>query len=592
MIPIDVIKKIRLSTCSVLYLPTKHEDIFQGTKPEGIIPYIKKEVVATGFLIRNDIVLTNRHVILQINDDYQKKGHHDHWYVGFTYPTGQDGWSETIIRIKNMCAIVPPGERGDLDVGLFSFVRKREMEECKPAEFGELTDIMVGNDIAICGFPLGNEIMVNPKLGIFRFGPVIQQGIISAISPFDTGDSRSNTTFLTDLNSAAGMSGSPVFLPATGRVIGLHYCGKPGTLGIAIPIDQRRVESWISYYNNIWSNNVDKDQFVATAHVAPGGDIVPNEINMNELEKQLFLAIRGDKPGFGLLRLEIVQQWESLQSFLTAQWKNKEKHDYLVRINGCLDKLQSSLLQCSRMRQHHDDLLKKAAEMTPANVRYTAFLGDIACTDFESLLLQGRAALDRLSWFIADSFGQKCQSFRKLRNVVANFEQKSKEAGMINAIIDASNSWFDSSFGKIDSPESLRDLVSHRHALTEGMQTCFGINYVGNRRAIIFDCETRLPGMTKNTPLFRTSYDSIQFLPYIILNCVSILTGQQTYPLSLYSSTWNNRTIVFSDFVMHEPDGTPLGDASLSVAKRMTPDGFDITNRNFDPSISKSVIEF
>lgn len=313
---------------------------------------------------------------------------------------------------------------------------------------------------------------------------------------------------------------------------------------------------------------------------------------MNELEQQLFLAVRGNRPGFGLLRLEIVHQWESLQTFLNSQWKNEEKRDYLIRIDGCLDKLQSGLLQCYRMRQHHDDLIKKAAEMAPANVGSAAFLGDIACTDFESLLLQGRAALDRLSWFIADSFGQKCQSFRKLRNVVANFQKKSKEAGGITAIIDDSNSWFDSTFGKIDSPESLRDLVSHRHALTEGLQTCFGINHIGHRRAIIFDCETRLPGMTKSTPLFQTSNDSIQFLSYIVLNCISILTGKQTYPLSLYSSTWNNRTVVFSDFVMHEPDGTQLGDTSLIVVRRMTPDGFDTTNRNFAPSIRKRVIEF
>lgn len=274
MIPIDVIKKIRLSTCSILYMQTKHEDVLNGAKTGEISPDIKKEVVATGFLIRDDIVLTNRHVILQLYDDYQKKGHHDHWYVEFTYPTGLDGWSETIRRIKDCFVFVPPGEKGDLDVGLFSFIRNQgEMEECKPVEFGNLEDVFVGNDIAICGFPLGNEVMVNPNLGIFRFGPVVHQGIISAISPFDTGDQRSNTTFLTDLNSAEGMSGSPVFLPSTGRVIGLHYAGSKGTLGFAIPIDRRRIDGWVSCYNRIMSNNVNKGQFVGTVRIAPGGDI-------------------------------------------------------------------------------------------------------------------------------------------------------------------------------------------------------------------------------------------------------------------------------------------------------------------------------
>lgn len=299
----------------------------------------------------------------------------------------------------------------------------------------------------------------------------------------------------------------------------------------------------------------------------------------------------GDKPGFGLLRAEVVEQWKVLQKFLTTNWKNEEKRDHLVRINGCLDKLNSSLLQCHHMRLHHDELLRAAAKMAPANLGSAAFRGDIACTDFEGLLLQGRAALNRLSWFIADYFGQKCQSFRKLRNVVANFEKKSQEARGITTIIDDSRSWFDSTFGKIDSPESLRDLVGHRHALAEGLQTCFGINYLSHRRAIIFDCETRLPGMAKTTPLFRMSNQSVQFLSYIVLNCISILTGQQTRPLSAYSSTWNNRTVVFTNFVLQEPDGTALGETSLRVVQRMTPDGFDITTRNFDSSIRDRAIE-
>lgn len=274
MIPIEVIKKISLSTCSVLYMQQKHEDILHGIKPGDISPDIKKEVLATGFLIRDNIVLTNRHVISLIFDDYQKKGHHDNWYVGFTHPTGQDGWTETIRRIKDCFVFVPPGEKGDLDAGLFSFVRNHgEIEGCKAVEFGNLEDVFVGNDIAICGFPLGNEAMVNPSLGIFRFGPVVHQGIISAISPFDTGDPRSNTTFLTDLNSAEGMSGSPVFIPSTGRVIGLHYAGSKGTLGFALPIDQRRVDSWVDYYNRIMSENVNTNHFIGTVRIAPGGDI-------------------------------------------------------------------------------------------------------------------------------------------------------------------------------------------------------------------------------------------------------------------------------------------------------------------------------
>jgi len=233
-------------------MPVKHEEAFHGAKPGDKGPPIETRVSATGFLVQDDLVLTNRHVIEAIYQDHQAKGHHDHWYIRFTYPEGQDGWSETTKRIKKCFALVDPTGGGALDVGLLSFVRNSgELEECQPVDFGELESIAAGNDIAICGFPDGNELLVNVRLGVYRFGPVVHQGIISAIAPYDEVDQRLITMFLTDLNSAKGMSGSPVFLPSNGRVIGLHYAGSRGTLGCALPIDQKKVGDWISIFNRV-----------------------------------------------------------------------------------------------------------------------------------------------------------------------------------------------------------------------------------------------------------------------------------------------------------------------------------------------------
>ncbi|MCH8226020.1 MAG: trypsin-like peptidase domain-containing protein, partial [Chloroflexi bacterium] len=137
---------------------------------------------------------------------------------------------------------------GRLDVGLISFNhRPGELEQCTPVEFGELGDIVVGKAIAICGFPFGN-VWLTEAPGVWRFGPVVHHGMISAVSPYDTAEIRDVTTFLTDLNSANGMSGSPVFLLDSGRVIGLHYAGEVGTLGCAVPVDDLRVEAWVRIY--------------------------------------------------------------------------------------------------------------------------------------------------------------------------------------------------------------------------------------------------------------------------------------------------------------------------------------------------------
>lgn len=247
VIPEDVIKKMKLSTCSVLFMPVKHEEI-KGLELGKTIPLPETRVIGTGFLVRDNIVLTNKHVVEKISQYHKKYGHHDNWYVQFAYPDKND-WSETSRRIKSIFALVDL-HGGRLDVGLLTFNReKNEMKECRPVEFGELDSIRIGIDIALSGFPFGNEILNNSQFGILRSGAVIHRGIISGIAPHDNTSPRDITMFLSDLNSAPGMSGSPIFFPNNGKVIGLHYAGVAGTLGQAIPIDKKRVDGWITIFN-------------------------------------------------------------------------------------------------------------------------------------------------------------------------------------------------------------------------------------------------------------------------------------------------------------------------------------------------------
>ena len=142
-----------------------------------------------------------------------------------------------------------------------------------------------------------------------------------------------------------------------------------------------------------------------------------------------YLAVGGDTPQFGLLGDSPTRQWSRLKKSLSALWRtaSEEEKARLIRISGCLDKLRTSLLQCHRLRQHHDQLFEDAAQQLPPGS--AAYSGDIACADFEGLLLQGRAALDRLTWFVTSEFGNPpSSSFRKLRNVLANFKDTREEA--------------------------------------------------------------------------------------------------------------------------------------------------------------------
>ena len=102
MIPIEVIRRIKLSTCSVIYMPIKHEVALSAkTQGDNEVPY-ETIVIATGYLVRDNLLLTNRHVIEQIFEDGRKKGTRDHWYIGFTHSDKLNNYKESVIRIKDI----------------------------------------------------------------------------------------------------------------------------------------------------------------------------------------------------------------------------------------------------------------------------------------------------------------------------------------------------------------------------------------------------------------------------------------------------------------------------------------------------------
>jgi hypothetical protein len=70
-------------------------------------------------------------------------------------------------------------------------------------------------------------------------------------------------------------------------------------------------------------------------------------------------------------------------------------------MNGCVEKLTTSILQIERLSNHQNQLLTQAIDATKElNPRDAVFLASEVSSDFESILLQSRAALDRLTNFI------------------------------------------------------------------------------------------------------------------------------------------------------------------------------------------------
>jgi hypothetical protein len=301
-----------------------------------------------------------------------------------------------------------------------------------------------------------------------------------------------------------------------------------------------------------------------------------------------YLAIGGAPPHFDLLTDSVVQKWKDLENFVSSHWtegtdKDRER---LRRVSACLEKLGTTLLQADRLRRHHSDLLNAAQQFSGGGAGHAAFKGATACSDFESLLLQGRAALDRLTWFIAGEFGQTCSSFRKLRNILVNFEKKDAAARQIIEIIDVSATWIDGLLATIETDQSLRDFVAHKGAIIERVSNCFGITFLAQNRALVLDCEL-MP-----FPVFRTTTEAVQHLSHLILNSLAVATSNQPLEFETYACQWRNQTVVFSEFVLDEPGKSPLTEHALTVVRRMTPVGFESSTRNVDPKIYEYAIEF
>jgi S1-C subfamily serine protease len=101
--------------------------------------------------------------------------------------------------------------------------------------------LQVGEAVGACGYPYGSSSLLSFQ-GVSRIGPIVHEGIISALAPYDDPSIHVDKILL-DLRVAPGMSGSPVFRPSTGEVVGVVFAtlGPAPVVGLAIPLSRDRV---------------------------------------------------------------------------------------------------------------------------------------------------------------------------------------------------------------------------------------------------------------------------------------------------------------------------------------------------------------
>jgi trypsin-like peptidase len=238
MFPRDTLRRMRWSVCALGVSPPTFSQEVQG----GGFP--KSKIFGTGFIIRDDAVLTARHVVYDLRNFLETKAPSgsSHW-LDFVHPAGDAmvswhvAWQKTTIVENEDLAIVGMPKATSSPGRVHA-----------PLPFTDPLPIEVGQEIGIYGFPFGSALMrresdsMKPEEeedGPYRVGPVLQQGHIAAIAPYSDGTLVER--LLLDVRTWFGMSGAPVFDPHSSTVIGIHQRGRETVTAFALPLTQARV---------------------------------------------------------------------------------------------------------------------------------------------------------------------------------------------------------------------------------------------------------------------------------------------------------------------------------------------------------------
>jgi S1-C subfamily serine protease len=237
----EALTSVRPAVCAVGYLQVPFDEFADKRDFRSF------KIWGTGFVIAPYCVLTNRHVLRRLLQSAELNNiPKDQFVLQFNYshaPTARQSYC----KFKRWGYVL----NDVIDLGIIDFAPPSvsQFDEVQPVRLTEGLDIQIGDSIAAFGFAFGSDHLereINGERHVYRVGPILQQGYISAIAPFD--QSPRVERLLLDLRTSPGMSGSPVFDPTSGIVIGIHDAGREATTAFAIPLDSSTITAVTESY--------------------------------------------------------------------------------------------------------------------------------------------------------------------------------------------------------------------------------------------------------------------------------------------------------------------------------------------------------
>lgn len=224
---------LRLRTCAVCALKVPRAQYIQN--PNALLEPLLK-IFGTGFLVAPRTVLTNRHVATNLLAFCAREGlSEDERVLMFGRPHG-DAMVQSVHKILRVTIITAPKWA---DVALIRFAADEgdPVGALSPVPVPNHFRAEVGDSIVVYGYAYGDALLKRPQGdddSVYRLGPILHHGYMSAIAPFD--HSESIDRLLLDVRTAKGMSGSPVFDPVRKEVIAVHDAGYDNTVAFGLPI--------------------------------------------------------------------------------------------------------------------------------------------------------------------------------------------------------------------------------------------------------------------------------------------------------------------------------------------------------------------